>query len=108
MMLTPSGNLPNTQDRFSAMMRGWVAVDTESGAHLSVSHGRTSRAAKYILILPNKTIQERGGLFGPCDWDYPEGRKFVRAWNSGEAIELANEKLRKMLLKRQPAVPITA
>jgi len=83
------------------MIRGWDAIDPDSGAHLSASNGRTSRAPKYILILPNKPVQERG-LFGPSDWDYPHGRKFVRAWSLKDAIELANEKLRKMQPEVQP------
>jgi len=86
------------------MIRGWDAIDPDSGAHLSSSHGRSSRAPKYILILPNKPVQERG-LFGPSDWDYPQGRKFVRAWSLKDAIEAANVKLAKMMSQApQPEV----
>jgi hypothetical protein len=95
-MLKPISELPN-QDKWNAIVRGWVAVDPDSGAQLSASHGSTSKAPKYILILPNKSVEERGGLFAPYDWDYPHGRKFVRAWTDVEAIELANAKLAKML-----------
>ena len=56
---------------------------------------------KYILILLNRSVDERGGLFADYDWDYPQGRKFVRAWNDVEAIELANAKLAKMLQSRE-------
>ena len=103
-MLTAARKLPE-QDRFNALMRGWIAVDPISGAHLSCSYGRTSKAPKYILILPNKSVEERGGLFAPYDWDYPQGRKFVRAWTEQEAIAEADTKLIKMLAARVGAPP---
>jgi len=103
-MLTAARELPE-QDRFNAVMRGWVAVDPITGAHLSCSYGRTSKAPKYILILPNKSVEERGGLFGPYEWDYPHGRKFVRAWTDQEAIALADAKLIRMMVARIGVAP---
>ena len=66
-----------------------------------MSHGNTSKAPRYVLILPNKSVEERGGLFFNSDWNYPTGRKFLRAWSTAEAIEIANVKLAKMLKERQ-------
>lgn len=100
MSLIPINQLP-PDDYLAAIFRGWVAIDPESGAQLSVSHGRTSKAPKYILILPNRSVEARGGLFASYDWDYPRGRKFLRAWTVEEAIEIANVKLAKMLEERR-------
>ncbi len=102
-MLIPISELPTEDERIYAWMAGWTAVDPISGAMLSRSNGRSSKAPKYILILPNKSVEERGGLFTKHDWDYPQGRKFVRAWSGAEAIELANAKLAKMLEQRAAA-----
>lgn len=99
-MLIPISQL-SQDDQLTAMLRGLVAIDTESGAMLFASHGRSSKAPKYVLVLPNKSIEERGGLFARYDWDYPKGRKFVRSWGTDTAIELANVKLAKMLKERQ-------
>jgi hypothetical protein len=88
-------------DQLTAMLQGLVAIDLESGARLCKSHGRTSKAPKYILVLPNKSIEERGGLFAHYEWDYPHGRKFVRSWGTSTAIELANVKLAKMLKEQK-------
>lgn len=98
-MLKRIGELDLTRGEvFTAYMRGWIAIDPESGAFLHATDGRTSKAPKYILILPNKSVDERGGLLSTdMDFDYPSGRKIVRAWDAGEAIEAANVKLQKML-----------
>lgn len=100
MSLIPISQLP-PDDYLAAIFRSWVAIDIESGAQLSMSHGRTSKAPKYILVLPNKSVEERGGLFANYDWDYPKDRKFLRAWTVKEAIEIANVKLAKMLEERR-------
>ena len=100
-MLKPISELPTEDERIYAWMAGWTAVDPDSGAMLSRSNGRSSQAPKYFLILPNKSVQERGGLFAKYDWDFPQGRKIVRAWSGVEAIELANAKLAKMLQSRR-------
>ena len=104
-MLKPTDQLPE-QDRFNAWMLGWVAVDTESGAFLFRTDGRsrTMTAPKYILILPNKGLTERRSLFHDKDWDYPHGRKIVRAWSDDEAIANANGRLPKMLEQRAAAL----
>ena len=98
-MLKPISELPE-QDRFNALMLGWVAIDTDSGAYLFRTYGRTSKAPKYILILPSKTITERRSLFHDRNWDYPHGRKIVRAWSDEDAINDANGRLPKMLEQR--------
>ena len=99
-MLIPISQLP-PDDYLRAVLRGHlVAVDPDSNAWLTVSHGHTSKAPKYILTVPNKSAAEDGGLWGPRTWDYPHGRKFLRAWSDTEAIELANAKLTKMLEAR--------
>lgn len=103
-MLIPTSELPE-QERFDAWMLGWVAVDKESGAYLFSSNGRkrTLTALKYYLILPRKPIAERRSLFHDKDWDYPHGRKIVRAWTDEEAIEEANGRLPKMLAQQAAA-----
>lgn len=105
MRLVPISQLP-PDDYLAAIFRSWVAIDPESGAQLSVSHGRTSKAPKYILILPNRSVEARGGLFASYDWDYPRGRKVLRAWTVKEAIEIANVKLAKMLEERRDQATI--
>lgn len=105
MSLIPISQLP-PDDYLAAIFRSWVAIDIESGAQLSMSHGRTSKTPKYILVLPNKSVEERGGLFASYDWDYPHGRKFLRAWTVEEAIEIANVKLAKMLEERRDQATI--
>ena len=78
----------------------FFAVCPESGAMLKAAHGnpKAGNAPKYVLILPNKSVNERGGLLTNYEWDYPHGRKFIRAWTETEAIKLANKKLAKMVL----------
>lgn len=99
-MLQPSSAF-DTSDRFAMLFKGWVALDPETGAQLSVSYGRSKygNAPKYYLILPNKSVEERGGLFASYDWDN-EGRKVFRAWTEEEAIEIGNQKLAKMVAKQ--------
>ncbi len=77
-MLKPTSELPE-QERFNAMMLGWVAIDTECGAYLFRTYGRGKggTAPKYILILPDKSLSERRSLFTNCSFGYPYGRKIV-------------------------------
>lgn len=84
--------------RLAALFRGWCAICRETGAFLIASAGRpkTGNRRKYILIVPNETIAERGGLFGDYTWG-EKSRKFLRADSDEEAIILANEKLAYML-----------
>jgi hypothetical protein len=105
-MLKPISELPE-EDRFKALMLGWVAVDPDNGAHLFRTNGRTMTAPKYILILPSKSVQERRSLFRDSDFDYPHGRKIVRAWSDEEAITDANERLPKMLEQQAAARQVT-
>ena len=100
MSLIPISQLPPA-DYLAAVFRRWCAIDLESGAHLSMSHGNTSKAPRYVLILPNRSVEARGGLFASYNWDYPRGRKFLRAWTVEEAIKIANVKLAKMLEERR-------
>lgn len=99
-MLQPSDAF-NTNDRFAMLIKGWVALDPETGAQLSVSYRRIKygNAPRYYLIVPNKSVQERGGLFTSYDWD-DDGRKVFRAWTEQEAIEVGNRKLAKILAKQ--------
>ncbi len=94
--------LSETDKIAALLLRSWRALDVESGAFLSRTHGRGKYGLpKYILILPNKTPEERGGLLARYEWDYPKGRKFIRAWTEEEAIESANARLKKMLAARE-------
>ena len=76
----------------------FIAACPETGAMLFPTNGRPkgNNAPRYVLIKPNKSLEERGGLLSRYSWDYPHGRKFVRAWSDSEAIDLANKKLEKM------------
>lgn len=89
----------NVETRFAMLLRGWVALDPKSGAFLSMSRGRTKsgQGTRYVLVLPNKTVEERGGLFTHYEWEYPAGRKFITAYSGEEAIKKANKLLHKML-----------
>ena len=99
MMLKPIDEIDlSGTERITAIIRGWVALDTDTGAFLSQTSGRGKGGLpKYILILPNKSVAERGGLFASYQWDYPKGRKFIRAWTLREAVEAANIKLARMV-----------
>lgn len=89
------------QERINTYWLGWLALDPESGAFLYQTRGRGKGGLpSYILILPNRTPQERGGLTTRYEFDYPQGRKFIREWTEQEAIETANQKLAKMLHKQ--------
>lgn len=82
-----------------------VAICPESGAMLNQTNGKgMGGLPTYVLILPNKTVAERGGYLSRYDWDYPAGRKFVRAWSDSEAITAANEKLDKMLSTKRTEI----
>lgn len=105
-MLIASRELSDPQHKLNAMLRGWDAVDPDSGAVLQASHGRSRNAPRYVLTLPNRTVEQRGGLFTDFEVDYPQGRKFVRAWTLQEAIDAANKKLAKMLPQPPPSVPV--
>jgi hypothetical protein len=102
-MLLPIENceLSDTDVIAARLLRGWHALDVESGAFMYRTHGRGKYGLpKYVLILPNKSPEERGGLLERYDWDYPSGRKFIRAWTFDEALSIANERLKKMLSAR--------
>ena len=83
---------------FAALIKGWCALCPNTGAFLSASRGRSRSGSghKYVLIVPNETLDERGGFFGDYTWDN-HNRKFVRAWSEDEAIAAANEKLSKIM-----------
>lgn len=74
----------------------WDAIDTETGAFLMRTNGRGKGGLpKFVLIKPNKSVEERGGLFTTYDWD-DKNRKFIRAWTLREAIEIGNKRLERM------------
>lgn len=79
--------------------RDWIAVCPETGAFLSENNGRTKYGdRRYVLILPNKSVEQRGGLFARYEWDH---RSFLRAYTRSEAIARGNELLQKLLKKGQ-------
>lgn len=88
----------DTNTRLSALFKGWCALCSDTGAFLSAGNGRSKseNGHKYVLIVPNETLDERGGFFGDYTWDNPR-RKFVRAWSEEEAIAAANKKLSKLV-----------
>ena len=74
----------------------WDAIDTETGAFLMRTNGRGKGGLpKFVLIKPNKSVEERGGLITTYDWD-DKNRKFIRAWTLREAIEIGNKRLERM------------
>lgn len=92
-----------SRDKFSQdhqitmIMRSWAAVDTTTGAILVRSDGRTkSGITHYVLILPDKTIKERGGLFADYHWSNKDRKRFA-AWTDSEAIQMAQARLEKMI-----------
>lgn len=94
----------DTDTRFNFILARpfWDAVCPETGAILSRGYGRvkSGNAPKYTLILPNKSLEERGGIFGDIHFNDNERKQF-RAWSLSEAIRIGNEKLEKMLEKRK-------
>ena len=96
-MLTPIEQL--VPDPFMRLFCHYDAIDTESGAIFFRTNGRGKGGLpKYILILPNEKpapdtvwTQYRHG-----SWEY-SNRKFIRAWTFQEALEIANQKLSKLL-----------
>ena len=88
-------SLSDTEKITGAFLRRYYAVDTDTGAHLSRSYGRSKSGSgpKWFLILPldGKLFDSRAG----CE------RATFRAWGLGEAIVIANEKLPKLLNRRE-------
>lgn len=98
-MLIPISQLTPEQRLDALIARPkWVAVCQETGAYLMKSDGRSKwgSGTKYFLILPQVNP---GKLFDRGGNDYD--RKVFKAHSLTEAIETANEKLEKMLAKRQ-------
>jgi hypothetical protein len=88
-------------ERFAMAMCDWVALCTETGAFLKARQGMTKWGdKKFTLILPNRTVQERGGFLAYYEWDYPDGRRIIRAFSIEEAIAMANKKLVEMIGER--------
>ncbi len=87
------------EERLAAAWHGWWALDPESGAFLSRAGGRTKAGGRvrWVLIVPNQTPAERGGLFAGYDWDFPAGCRFIFAPTEDQATEAANRKLPRML-----------
>jgi hypothetical protein len=88
-------SLSDSEKITGAFLRRYYAVDTETGAHLSRSYGRSKsgNGPKWFLILPLD-----GQLFdsrASCE------RATFRAWGLSEAIAIANEKLPKLLKRRE-------
>ena len=102
-MLTPIAELSDKDAQMNAWGLGWTALDTDSGAYLFQTTGRTTTLPKYILILPSKTPSERRSLFYDRNFDLPNGRKIVRARTDEEAIKAANERLTTMLAQQAAA-----
>ena len=100
-LLTPDQRLWRTFG-LGGPVASWDAVCPDTGAFLFHSNGRrtTGRPLRWGLILPNQSVQERGGLFESYVWEDGE-RAFVTAHSLAEAMGKAQERLNKMLQKRQ-------
>lgn len=81
------------------LIRDIAAYDPETGAYLRVSRGRSHYAPKWFLFFGDP---ERDGEYRP----YREWRTIFRAWDTEEALAIANEKLTK--LKEKGRVHISA
>jgi len=78
------------------------AICPETGAFLAGSNGRTRSGIRhYVLILPNESVEERGGLFAPYTWEH---RSRISAWTLAEAIEISNQRLPKLLKKAEKSL----
>lgn len=74
-------------------------VRGETNHGIILANGRTrSGIRRYVLILPNKSIEERGGMFAAYEWEH---RSRISAWTLAEAIEIGNQRLPKLLKKAQ-------
>lgn len=87
--------LSDTEMITAAILRDWYAIDVETGAHLFRSRGRPKygNAPKWILMLPH-----HGRLFD-CHGDWE--RAVFRADNLDQAIATANDKLPKLMSRKE-------
>lgn len=88
--------------RLGAAFRNWVAVETETGAHLWVSNGRSRSGTghTYGIVLPAEGFESRGfNYFAPYDSAQATYSRF-KAPTDAEAIAKANQRLSKLLRQR--------
>jgi hypothetical protein len=85
-------------EQLAAIIRGFDAVDTESGAYLFKSRGMTRgrMTMKFTLVLPHESAKDRGGFFG-LGKTFNASYKRFRCYSHREALERANKALPKML-----------
>lgn len=81
-------------ERLAALFRSCCAIDTETGAYLIRGYGlhKGGHLPRYVLIVPEETPQERGGLFAGKNYLY-RYRAFIRAMNDEAAVHQANKVL---------------
>lgn len=86
-----------------ACFRSWVAVDSETGAVLSVSNGRarSGTGRNYFLTLHGESFADRNfDYFAPFDIGMATYSR-LKAHTDAEAIAKANARLQKMLSKKE-------
>lgn len=102
-MLVPisKSSLSDTDKIGVAMIRGWDAVDVENVAYLKQTAGRGKYGLpKFLLIAPDpKPAQFTEILQAYCYPDFV--RSIIRAWSLSEAIDIANQRLPKLLKRRR-------
>jgi hypothetical protein len=91
-MLRPSSSFDPTL-RIDMLFKHIDAYDPESGAYLSQSGGRTSKAPKWFLYFADS--KDADGNYKP----YREWRHTFRAWTFKEALDHANKKLTALAAK---------
>jgi len=102
-MLVPisKSSLSDTEKIGVAMIRSWDAVDVENVVYLKQTAGRGKYGLpKFLLIAPDpKPAQFSDILQAYCYPDFV--RSVIRAWSLDEAIEIANQRLPKLLKRRR-------
>lgn len=104
-MLTKIADLGlDVSERFDYLMRGWDAVDPETGAYLRRSCGRSKYGnLTFRLILDHETPAERGGLLGAAQRVFAFERSTIRAWSLDQALEIAAQRLPRLVKRAQAA-----
>lgn len=102
-MLVPisKSSLSDTDKFGVSFIRGWDAVDVENCVYLKKTAGRGKYGLpKFLLIVPDPKPAQLTDIFQAYSYhDYV--RSVIRAWSLDEAIQIANQRLPKLLKRRR-------